>query len=289
MRKFLSFLLFVVLAVDFGVSGISAAREKDLRFAITGAVATDPSYGNYRELTNYIANKVGRRAVFISGLSYGQVDSLFVDGKVDVGFLCNCHYVRRKDVVKFKPIVAPVIAEYGKPRFRVYIIVREDSPIASLDDLRGKSVDLADPLSTTSVYAANMLRERHETLKSFFGRTIFSGSHDMTIKLVAGGLVDAGFIDGQIWDYNQKFHSEYSSKTKVIFRSEEFTIPPVVVSGSMDRTFRGRLTKAFLQMNADPTGRKILSKLGIEKFVGIKDEDYSHVRRLYEAVKGTLE
>lgn len=60
-----------------GSLNIAAARDDDLRFAIMSAVASDPSYANYRELTHYIAARLGRKSVFISGLSYSQVDNLF--------------------------------------------------------------------------------------------------------------------------------------------------------------------------------------------------------------------
>ena len=189
---------------------------------------------------------------------------------------------------KFEPIAAPVIEGYGKAKFRVYVIVRKDSEIKSLNDLRGKSVDFADPLSTTSVYAAYLLRKRHETIKSFFGKAIYSGSHDMTVQLVASRMVDAGFIDGQIWDYQQEVHPQYSSKTRVIYKSGEFTVPPVVVSGTMDRALKGQLTSVFLDMNREAKGREILRKLRIEKFVQIKDQDYQDVRRLYSTVKGNF-
>ena len=227
-------------------------------------------------------------AVFISGLTYSQVDRLFVEGQVDVGFLSNCHYVRREWVVKFDTIAAPVIEGYGKPEFRVYVVVRKGSRIASLDDLRGKTVDLADPLSTTNLYAAYLLQKRHETIKSFFGKAIYSGSHDMTVRLVATGMVDAGFIDGDIWDFDQRVQAQYSSKTKVIARSEEFTIPPVVVRGTMSGKLRRRLTEAFLDMHRHPRGREILRKLRIERFVKIRDRDYQGVRHMYDTVKGSL-
>lgn len=288
MKNFFLYVIAVSLIFAAAAPGPARAAGKDLRFAITGAVASDPSFENYRELTSYVASKIGRRAVFISGLSYSQVDSLFLDGKVDVGFLCNCHYARRSAAVKFEPIAAPVIEGYGKPKFRIYVIVRKDSDINSLDDLRGKSVDFADPLSTTSVYAAYLLLKKHETIKSFFGKAIYSGSHDMTIQLVASGLVDAGFIDGHIWDYHEKAQAQYSSRTRVIYKSGEFTIPPVVVSGAMDGKLRRQLTKAFLDMNKDPKGREILRKLRIEKFVKIRDRDYRDVRRIYDLVKGVL-
>lgn len=268
-----------------GSLNIASARDDDVRFAITSAVASDPSYENYRKLTRYIAAQLGKKSVFISGLSYNQVDNLFKEGLVDVGFLCNCHYARRKEAVQFEPIAAPVLVGHNKPQFQVYIIVPKDSPVKSLSDLKGKAVDLADPLSTTTLLAASLLQKKNETIKSFFGKAIYSGSHDMTIELVAGKIVDAGFIDGHIWEYHNAVDPAYVSKTRVIYRSQNFTTPPVVVSRNMLEEVRRKIRTALLTMNETPEGRAILKKLRIERFVDIREKDYQDVLQMYSAVK----
>lgn len=288
MKKRLLLTIFAALILLTSGEGIAAAQPGVLRFAITSAVASDPSFNNYRELTNYIAKRVGRKAVFISGLTYSQVDSLFLKEDVDVGFLCNAHFARRKDIVGFVPMAAPVISGYKKPKFQVYIIVHKDSGLKSLDDLRGRSVDFADPLSTTSIYAAYMLKRKNATIKSYFGKAVFSGSHDMTIELVAKKLVDAGFIDGHIWDYQEKTRSPYCSETRIIHKSPDFTIPPVVVSRTTPEWLRMKLKEILLSMHKDPEGMEILKKLRIDKFVCIGGSDYQDISRMYKMVRGSL-
>ena len=289
MKKKLLLSIFAVLALLATDESIAAAQRGVLRFAITSAVASDPSFNNYRELTNYIAKRVGRKAVFISGLTYSQVDNLFMKGDADVGFLCNAHFARRKDVVGFVPVAAPIISGHKRPKFQVYIIVHKDSGLKSLDDLRGRSVDFADPLSTTSIYAAYMLRTKNTTIKSYFGKAVFSGSHDMTIELVARKMVDAGFIDGHIWDYQDKMRSPYSSETRVIHKSPDFTVPPVVVSKTTPEWLRMKLKDILLSMNKDPAGMEILNKLRIDRFVVISASDYQDVSRMYNTVGGSLQ
>lgn len=288
MRKNILVTLFVTASILIFTTIQGRAEEKKIIFAITSTVASDPSYANYRELTNYIASRLGRKAVFISGFSYNQVDNLFAIKQADVGFLCNTHYARRCKAVGFKPIAAPIVAEYEKPKFQVYIIVNKDSDIKSIDDLRGKTVDLAEELSTTTIYAAEMLRRKNETIKSYFKKAIYSGSHDMTVELVANKLVDAGYIDGHIWDYHNRVRPEYSSKTKVIHKSPDFTIPPVVVSKTMDRKLRDEIRRVLFTMHEDPKGREILKKLRIGKFVDVKQEDYQDVLQMYNKVKKHL-
>ncbi len=284
MKKNVFSLLFIAVAFYITMN-TAAAQDRELRFAITSAVASDPSYKSYRELAHYVSAQLGRKSVFISGLSYTQVDDLFLKGAVDVGFLCNCHYARRKAIVKFEAVAAPVIMGYGQPIFQVYVIVPKDSPIRSLEDLKGKSVDFADPLSTTTLYAAFLLQGKNRTIESFFGKSIYSGSHDMTMELVAGKMVDAGFIDGHIWDYHNATNPVYASKTKVILRSQQFTIPPVVISRNTPEEVKRKIRSALLTMHHTAAGSDILKKLRIEKFVEIRDKDYQDVAQMYRMVK----
>lgn len=282
-------LVFMVLAVLLFVKADQGgAQEKELRFAITSAVGSDPTFTNYRELSNYIANKLGRKVAFTSGFSYSQVDSLFLKNQVDVGFLCNTHYARKSRDTGFQAIAAPIVTGYNKPKFQVYIIVHKDSSIKSIEDLKGKTVDFSDPLSTTTIYGADMLLLKREKIKSYFGKAIYSGSHDMTVELVANKLVDAGYIDGHIWDYHEKVRPEYSSKTKVIHKSPDFTIPPVVVSGTLEKALKKEIQRILLTMHEDPGGQKILNKLRIDKFVGVKGDEYQDVLQMYNKVKTRL-
>lgn len=288
MRKEIFAIIALTAVFWSGMVNMAGAEKAEIRFAITSAVASDPSYSGYKLLTDYVAGKMGRKSAFISGLSYNQVDDLFIDHKVDVGFLCNTHFARQRNIVGFQALAVPVIEGYEKPKFQVYIIVNKDSGIKSLKDLKGKTVDFSDPLSTTNIYAAYLLKKRNQTIRSYFGKAIYSGSHDMTVRLVANKMVDAGFIDGHIWDFHERVRPEYSSKTRVIQRSPDFTMPPVVVSKSMPEEVRRKMAGILLSMHEDSVGREILKKLRIEKFVAARDDDYQDVRRMYNTVRSSL-
>lgn len=288
MKKLILLLFGLAIFLAVIATNRADAQEHELRFAITGAVASDPSHSYYRELTDYVANKVGKKTVFVSGLSYDQVDNLFLKGQIDIGFVCNTHYGRRGNVVGFQPLAAPVITGSDKPRFQIYVIVHKDSNFKSINDLRGKSVDFADPLSTTSVYAASMLLKKDATIRSYFGKAIYSGSHEMTVELVANKLVDAGYIDGFIWDYLENVRPENSSKTRIIHKSEEFTTPPVVVSGSIDKGLKNEIQRILLTMHQDAKGGEILRKLRIDKFVEVNAASYQDVIQMYDNVKDRL-
>lgn len=279
--------LFVFTPLHAGPS-YAGAVQPELKFAVTNMVGSDPSAMKYRQLADYLAGKTGMKTVFISGLLYTQIDGLFKAGQVDVAFLCNAHYARRKKDLGFQPLVAPVMSGYDRPKFQVYVIVNKDSKYKSIEDLRGKSVDLSDPLCSTRIYAEYLLLQRHETLSSFFRRVIYSGNVDMTIHLVANRLIEAGFVEGHIWDMEDRIEPVFVSRTKIIHRSQEFTIPPLVVSSSLPGTLRQKIKKLLLGMHADAEGRKVLDALHIKRFVQAEEKDYDDILKMYNDVKGRI-
>jgi hypothetical protein len=75
----------------------------------------------------------------------------------------------------------------------------------------------------------------------FFKKQLFSGSHDNSIKFVAERFVDAAGVDSLIWEYYNKVNPEFTSLTRILVKSEEFGMPPVVVQKDVDRDFQLRL------------------------------------------------
>jgi len=51
------FFIFVSIIASLLATTAAAVAQEDIRFAITSAVASDPAYQNYRELTAYVAKK----------------------------------------------------------------------------------------------------------------------------------------------------------------------------------------------------------------------------------------
>ena len=91
------------------------------------------------------------------------------------------------------------------------------APFNWLEDLKGHTFAFTDPDSNTGrlvpLYWLAALHTRPET---FFGRSIYTYSHDNSIMAVARGLVDAAAVDGLIWDYYAKKNPAFTSKTRII-------------------------------------------------------------------------
>jgi len=152
--------------------------------------------------------------------------------------------------------------------------------------LRGRHFAFTDPMSNTGRLApTHMLAQMNETSETFFGNTTYTYSHDKSIEAVARKVVDGAAVDSLVWDYMNPKNPVFTSRTKIIKKSEPYGIPPVVVSPFLDPDLEGRLQSLFLHMHEDEPGKEILSKIMVDKFVEVDDRIYDSVRMMKKAGK----
>ena len=143
-----------------------------------------------------------------------------------------------------------------------------------------------DPESNTGclVPSATLASQGHN-LKTFFRKIVFTGSHDRSILAVATSVVDAAAIDSLILESKRREEPSLVQKVKVIWRSEAFGPPPIVVPVSIDAALAKSLQEALLALDKDDEGREILSAIGVKRFVLPQPESYQSVIELYRQLE----
>ena len=264
--------------------GLNAQSAKKLRVAVAAMVSPKATFIYYRELLDYIGKKLNYKIELVQRKTYGEVNTLFSKREVDLAFICTGPYVSGKEKYGFKAIATPVVL--GKPSYQSYLIVHQDSNFQRLEDLRGSSFAFTDPESNTGALLPNYwLSQIDETPKAFFKSVTYTYSHDNSILAVAKKLVDAAAIDSHIWEYYHRNNPFYTSRTRIIKKSEPFGSPPLVVSVYLDGNLQLSLRDIVLSMHSDPEGMLILTKLMIDRFVIPQQKWYEPVRALISNIK----
>lgn len=266
-------------------------QSNPIKIAVGAVLTPEEGHGYYRQFLDYIGEKLHRSAEYIDRQTYSEINDLLRNTEVDMAFICSRPYVEGRDKFGLELLAAPMVN--GKTVYHSYIIVSADSPATSLADLKKGTFAFCDPLSNTGHLAPiAMLNEIGETPESFFSKSVFSYAHDRTIKFVAQKIVDGGAVDSLVWQWANSVDSKYTSRTKVIARSDAFGIPPVVVPSSLDPELKRDLRNALLNAHLDRRGRTILSGMMIDRFVEIDDSAYDSIRRMKHALspqKGEVE
>ncbi|MCX5892088.1 MAG: phosphate/phosphite/phosphonate ABC transporter substrate-binding protein [Deltaproteobacteria bacterium] len=259
--------------------GTQEAANPPLRVAVAAMVSPKETLELYRQLLTYLGHKLGKEVELVQRKTYAEVNELLGKGLIDLAFVCSGPYVTGKDRYGFILLAVPEV--HGHPTYSAYLIVNKESAFQRLEDLKGHTFAFTDPDSNTGrlvpLYWLAALHTRPET---FFGRSIYTYSHDNSILAVARGLVDAASVDGLIWDYYEKKNPAFTSKTRVIRKSEPFGIPPLVASRQFPAAERERVQNLLFAMHQDPDGKRILSELMIDRFIQPRDEWYNTVRQM---------
>ena len=268
-------------------------REDDhsIKVAIASVVSPKESYTHYEEMVQYIEGKLGVSIKIVQRRNYSEVNDLIKNKEIDFAFVCSGAYIDGNSEFGMKLLVAPKM--YDRTTYHSYIIVQENSNYTGLSDLRGRKFAFSDPLSNSGyLYPTYRLSLINETPDSFFGvdytgrhNYIFTYSHDYSIIAVAEGLAAGAAVDSLVYDYLNLTKPDVISKTKIIKVSPPFGIPPVVVPRDGNSYLEKRLREIFLNMDKDEEGKKILSKIMIDKFVIIDDNAYDSIREMRVKVK----
>lgn len=261
------------------ISHEKRGQSNTVRIAVGGMITPKEAFPYYREFLDYIGKELGRPVEYVDATSYEEINTRIESRDIDGAIVCSGPYVDGHSKFGMELLAAP--QAYGGTVYYSYIIVPKDSPAKGLDDLKGKSFAFSDPLSNTGKLVPEyLLARKGESSKTFFSKTVYSGSHDKSILAVADKLVDGAAVDSLIWEYLNKIKPELTGRTRILLKSDPYAIPPFVVHPSLDPELKKKLRTILLTAHTKPKGKELLDKMMTERFVPIDDKAYDSIREM---------
>jgi len=174
-------------------------QQPSVHIAIAPVISPQSSLILYADFIRYLQEKLEMPVEIIQRETYTEINELLINGDVDIAFICTGAYIHLKQNFSVKLLVIPQVN--GKIVYQSYIIVAKDSPLTSFNQLRDKNFAFSDPISLSGFfYPKYRLYKMGQTPRSFFHKTIFTNSHDYSIKAVAENLVDGAAVDSLVYD-----------------------------------------------------------------------------------------
>lgn len=252
-------------------------ENESIKIAVAAMISPKETFIYYSKILDYLSEGLDLPVELVQRETYSEVNELVKMKELDGAFVCTGAYIEGHDEFGMELLVAPMA--YGEPVYYSYIIVPKESDSDELEDLKGKTFAFTDPLSNTGKLSPTYaLAQINETPDTFFESYIFTYSHDKSIEAVANKLVDGAAVDSLVWDYLDATNPAFTSKTKIIRKSEPYGIPPFVVPENLDPELKESMRELLLHMHENEKGREILKSIMIDKFVLVEDSDYDSVR-----------
>lgn len=189
-------------------------------------------------------------------------------GEYAIAYMNPYHYVVFHQAAGYQ-----AFAREKDRKLRGLIVVRNDSAIASVQELDGKEVAFPSP----AAFAATVIPLAELKRSGISVKPRFVASHDSVYLNVARGLVVAG---GGIERTLEAIDASVRDRMRVIWRSAEY--PPHAfarlpgVPESVGRDF----VDAMQKVAASAPGADLLKQIGFKGVVSAQDRDWEPIRAL---------
>lgn len=256
-------------------AGLSSAQQVLRMTAIPDESPTELAR-KAMPLVKYLESKLGMKVEFTPVTDYAASVEALVNKQVDMAWIGGFTFVQANARSGGK--IIPLVQREEDEKFRS-VFITADPSIKTLADLKGKTLSFGSASSTSGhlMPRSFMLDAKIDPDKDL-KRVAFSGAHDATIAAVAAGKVDAGALSISVWDKFVADKKVDTSKVHVIYTTPTYYDYNWSVNADMPAALRGKLAKAFLDLNSSTAeGKEILDLQRTTRFIPTKADNYKGI------------
>jgi phosphonate transport system substrate-binding protein len=245
------------------------AQGNDLVFAVTEGVTYQATPKEIRDkftpLAEVIGKAVGRRVKIVLVPAYNDVRAGLAKQEYDLAYIHPAHVSMAEiKVGRYKTVAWTA----GFTEYTVSLMMKSDSPLKTMDDLKGRTLVTPDPDSITAVMVRAMFRGEKLTATADREpppaqvRVITTRYQDAVPFYIENGFANVGATaaNGVVKAWTDK-------GGKVLTRSRPVPIKQIIASTKMHEDEQQKIRAALLGLRDSKPGRDALEAVGYKGFV----------------------
>ncbi|MFL1407178.1 phosphate/phosphite/phosphonate ABC transporter substrate-binding protein [Marinobacter sp. M1N3S26] len=233
----------------------------------------------FRPLADLLAEGLGVPVDILPASSYDSVMDAVTTGAADMGVMGPAAYIlavrREPGLIPFASLAMEGGSFTAEGSFYYsMLLVRADDDFHETQDLRGASVALGDPASTSGNLIPRALfpETSDNGFDAFFGTLTYTGGHDRALDALIAGRVDGAFVSSSRVDEYVRRGKVSVDELRVIWRSGPLHYDPFVFSARLCEPVRARVRE--LMMTPSPQLSRYLKNVGAKRVTEVTHQDY---------------
>lgn len=287
--------LAVALATAVGVAGtVATAAEcqnpEALTFALVPTEETVAELTLYKPVTDRMAKLTGKKIQFFMPTSYASVVEGMLSKFIHVAVMGPYSYVIANDKDKNIEVFATYAKRKGHmqeegPGYRAALITKAGSKFTTIESLKGSTLALADPGSTSGNLMPRVVfgKKIGMDLDKYFGKVIYSGSHENSTVAVINGKVDAAFVATHRFDNVVNKKEAKLEDVNILWKSAPIPQDPFVYRSELCEPVKKAIRDTFLGLGEEANAQAFLKNVKSDKFVPMTSADYDIIRDIKAA------
>jgi len=268
MNKLLLFSLLSVVMLGWNAAWASEKSGKKFTFGIVPQQSAIVLAKKWMPIFKYLSEKTGYTFVFKTTQSIPEFEKNLAAKKYDFAYMNPYHYTVFHENPGYRALL-----KQGNKQIRGILVAHKDSDIKGLEELRGLKLAFPAP----AAFAATVIPQSVMKREGIEHESFYVSSHESVYKNVAyGNFVVGGGIERTFANTPDSIREQL----KIIWKSKGYTPHAIASSPDIQDVVVERVIEAFLAMNNDPKGKKLLESLKFKNVVKAKNADWDDVRML---------
>ena len=240
----------------------------------------------------YLSKKLDREVEVTLATDYSTIVEAMSSGQVDVGIMPPAAYVQAKDAGAADAILTSQLGDYdqetGLPlkdkltnTFKGEVLVRADSGLNKLTDLKGKNIATLSPNSASGyIYPVAELKDAGIDPTADTKMTTVNDIPS-EITAVLNKQMDAAFVfEGARNVFASNFPDNDLFKDLKVLYLTKGDIPndAIAVQPDMSKDLKAKIKETFLNMKDDKDGKEAMALWGHQGYEEAADSAYDTIR-----------
>jgi len=287
LRRFRSIFVAIVVSVALLVLASSAcsggSEQPILRVGGIPDQDTHRLARRYQVFSDYLSQQLGVQVEYFPSVDYAAVVTAFTQDELQLAFFGGLTGVQAR---LQNPGSQAIAQREHDAIFHSRFIVREDLSIDSLADLKNQAQGLTITFGSESSTSGHLMPRHFLTQagidpdEDFQSLPNFSGSHDLTWRLVQSGSFDVGVLSEDVWIRAVANGKVDGSKVREFYTTPEYFDYNWTVRPELDQVygegFSGKLRQALLALNTQEHG-EILELFSTDGFIESDNSNYQNI------------
>ncbi len=277
------FLLILILPVSLLIGLAQASELSPVRFGVLSIAQPARIFAEWTPFVKYLEMKLDRPAVIVVPKGFAKMKQAVANKEVDI-FYINSYVFYRLMQDGQALAVGQMQNIAGKVVSQSEIFVRTDSGIASVGELKGKSIAFVSLMGAGGYLAPRAYLKKQGVNVSEEVESIFTNNLSSSLHQVLLGTADAGAMCGV--NYSLMAKKIDSGELKVVGVSDDYPENVIAARHDLEPALIKRLTDVILSMAQNERGKQLLDNMHdmkIQSFVPYQEKIEQITQSLLES------
>ena len=266
------------------ITGAWAQSDAPLIMGVFPRVSALETNRMFQPLAQYLSEVTGQKVVLETAKDFESFWKGVTEKRYDLVHYNQYHYVKSHKEQGYVAIVKNV--EQGKATLGAALLVRADSNIHSIADLKGRKIIFGGDRSAMQAYVITTYLLRKGGLKKGDYEEEFAKNPPNAVLAAYFKQADAAGAGDHVLDIPSIGKQIDVKKMRYLARGEQLPHLPWAVKGDMPPALRLKIQQAMVNVSKQESTRAMLKGMSYDGFVPASDAEYDKHRQIIKEVLG---